>query len=108
MPYYGRLLQQRFHILLNHPICFRDPLMVTQMRKPGLVKKRFNIQTRIGGVLIQFPTNCAVPHPSLTQRLDGIEKFRPALRVDSVIYRHQHRAMLQLDARYSRHVRPMS
>src|SRR4051794_9594967 len=78
------------------------------MLEPGLVQKCFHVQTRIGGVLKQLPANGSVPQPGLTQRLDGFEEIRPARRVDSVLYGHQHRAMLQLDAGHSRHLRPMS
>src|SRR4051812_45159849 len=108
VPYHGRLSQEGLHAVLDHPIRFRDPFMVAQMRKPGLIKECFYIQTRIGGVLEQFPAHCTVPHTSLPQGRNGIEEFRPALRVNSVLYYHQHRAMLQLDAGHSRHVRPMS
>src|SRR5215213_8732576 len=108
VPYHGRLSEERFHFVLDHPIRPRYPLVVAQMLKPGLVKECFHVQTRIGGVLKQFPANGSVPQPSLPQRLNGIEEIRPALRVDSVLYRHQHRAMLQLDAGYRRHVRPVA
>ena len=78
------------------------------MRKPGLIKECFHIQTRIGGVLKQFPAYWTVPQSSLPKWLDGSKEFRPRVRVDSVIHRHQHRTMLQLDARCGCHVRPMS
>src|SRR4051812_47081584 len=94
VPYHGRLSEKRLHLVLDYPICFGYPFMMPQMRHPGLIKECFYIQTRIGGVLKQFPTYCTVPQSSLSQWLDGIEEFRPAFRVDSVIYRHQHGAML--------------